>query len=101
MFAGSDIGWVVGHQFTVYGPLLRGAKTVIFEGKPVQTPDAGTYWRVVEKAKVKHLYTAPTAIRAIRRDDREGSFTSMYDISSLKAISLAGERCDIPTYRWL
>lgn len=69
MFAGSDIGWVVGHQFTVYGPLLRGAKTVIFEGKPVQTPDAGTYWRVVEKAKVKHLYTAPTAIRAIRRDD--------------------------------
>ncbi len=69
IFAGSDIGWVVGHQFTVYGPLLRGAKSVVFEGKPVHTPDAGTYWRVVEKAKVKHLYTAPTAIRAIRRED--------------------------------
>jgi propionyl-CoA synthetase len=110
MFAGSDIGWVVGHSYCVYGPLISGARSVIFEGKPVGTPDAGTYWRIVEKTKVKHLFTAPTAVRAMRRDDSniivryilgEGDFIKQCDLSSLKAMSLAGERCDIPTYTWL
>jgi propionyl-CoA synthetase len=100
-FSGSDIGWVVGHHFVVYGPLIRGATTVLYEGKPVQTPDAGIYWKLIEKYKVKGMYTAPTALRVIRKDDLNGDFIKKYDISSLKCVSIAGERCDVPTYNWI
>jgi propionyl-CoA synthetase len=90
-FSSSDIGWVVGHSFIVYGPLLVGATTVLYEGKP-NTPDAGIFWSLVEKYKVKGFYTAPTAVRFLRREDPEGEFVKKYDISSLKMISMAGER---------
>ncbi len=99
-WAASDIGWVVGHSYIVYGPLLRGATTVMFEGKPVGTPDAGTFWRLMAKHRVKALFTAPTAIRAIRRDDPEGEHVQANDLSSLRALFLAGERCDPPTAAW-
>lgn len=96
----SDIGWVVGHSYIVYGPLLAGVTTVLFEGKPVGTPDAGTFWRVVERHKVNVLFTAPTAFRAIRRDDPDGSFARKSDFSSLRALFLAGERADPETLHW-
>ena len=96
----SDIGWVVGHSYIVYAPLLAGATTVLFEGKPVGTPDAGTFWRVVSEHRVKVLFTAPTAFRAIRRDDPGGDHVGRYDLSSLKALFLAGERADPETLRW-
>jgi len=100
-FAGSDIGWVVGHSFIAYGPLLAGASTLGFEGKPVGTPDAGTYWRIIEKHKIDGLFTSPTAIRSIRKEDNNGDFVKRYDISSLKTIMMAGERCDPATHKWL
>lgn len=100
MFTASDVGWVVGHSYIVYAPLLQGATTVLFEGKPVGTPDAGTFWRVVQDHKVKTVFTAPTAFRAIRRDDPEAALLPKYDISSLKYLFLAGERCDPPTLDW-
>ncbi|GLX02816.1 propionyl-CoA synthetase [Microtetraspora sp. NBRC 16547] len=96
----SDVGWVVGHSYIVYGPLLLGATTVLYEGKPVGTPDAGAYWRVVSEHGVKTLFTAPTAIRAIRRDDPSAALMEKYDISSLRALFLAGERLDPDTYEW-
>lgn len=96
----SDIGWVVGHSYIVYGPLLAGVTTVLFEGKPVGTPDAGTFWRVVEQYRVNVLFTAPTAFRAIRRDDPEGKFVSGRDLSSLRTLFLAGERADPETLHW-
>jgi propionyl-CoA synthetase len=96
----SDVGWVVGHSFIVYGPLLQGATTVVFEGKPVGTPNAGVFWRVIEQHKVKSLFTAPTALRAIRKEDPGGTLVEKYDISSLQALYLAGERCDPPTLTW-
>ncbi len=99
-WAASDIGWVVGHSYIVYGPLLQGCTTVLFEGKPVGTPDAGTYWRVVERHRVKTLFTAPTAIRAIKRDDPDGRLMRAADLSSLQALFLAGERADPDTVRW-
>ncbi len=99
-WAASDMGWVVGHSYIVYGPLLAGAATVIYEGKPVGTPDAGAFWRVVEQHRVKILFTAPTAIRAIRRDDPEGTLVPAYDTRSLEALFLAGERLDPDTYHW-
>jgi len=99
-WAASDMGWVVGHSYIVYGPLLAGATTVVYEGKPVGTPDAGAFWRVVAQHRVKILFTAPTAIRAIRRDDPEGALVAKYDISSLEALFLAGERLDPDTYHW-
>ncbi len=99
-WAASDMGWVVGHSYIVYGPLLAGATTVIYEGKPVGTPDAGAFWRVAEQHRVKVLFTAPTAIRAIRRDDPEGGLVGAYDLSSLEALFLAGERLDPDTYHW-
>ena len=99
-WAASDIGWVVGHSYIVYGPLLQGCTTVLFEGKPVGTPDAGTYWRIVERHRVKTLFTAPTAIRAIKRDDPDGRFMQAADLSSLQALFLAGERADPDTVRW-
>jgi propionyl-CoA synthetase len=99
-WAASDIGWQVGHSYITYGPLLHGATTLLFEGKPVGTPDAGTFWRVIEQHKVKVLFTAPTAIRAIRREDPNGHLVKRYDLSGLRALFLAGERTDPDTLRW-
>ncbi|MDT2003992.1 propionyl-CoA synthetase [Rhodococcus opacus] len=100
-WAASDVGWVVGHSYIVYAPLLAGLTTVMYEGKPVGTPDAGAFWNVIARHQVNVLFTAPTAIRAIRRQDPELGLTSRYDISSLRAVFLAGERCDPPTATWL
>lgn len=97
----SDVGWVVGHSYIVYGPLLRGCTTVMYEGKPVGTPDPGAFWRVIAQHKVKVLFTAPTAMRAIKQQDPEGTFAKKYDLSSLDALFLAGERCDPPTAVWV
>ncbi|QNS05142.1 propionyl-CoA synthetase [Streptomyces xanthii] len=100
MFTASDVGWVVGHSYIVYGPLLAGATTVLYEGKPVGTPDAGQFWRVAAEYGVKTLFTAPTAFRAIKKADPEGEFTKGYDLSGLKYLFLAGERLDPETYHW-
>ncbi len=100
-WAASDVGWVVGHSYIVYAPLLAGCTSVLFEGKPVGTPDAGTFWRVCADHKVKVLFTAPTAIRAIKKEDPEGKLLAKYDLSRLEALFLAGERCDPPTQVWV
>ncbi len=100
-WAASDVGWVVGHSYIVYAPLIYGCTTIMFEGKPIKTPDAGTFWRVIEEHKVKCFFTAPTAFRAIKKEDPHAELKAKYDISSLKAIYLAGERCDPPTLEWL
>ena len=97
----SDIGWVVGHTFIIYGPLLRGATTLIFEGKPIGTPDAGKIWELIERYKIKAFYTSPTALRAIKREDHDHKLMRKYDISSLKSVHMAGERCDPDTNIWL
>ena len=99
-WAASDIGWVVGHSYIVYAPLLHGNTTVIFEGKPVGTPDAGAFWRVISEHDVKCLFTAPTALRAIKRDDSKGVEFGKYDISGLRSLFLAGERADPDTIHW-
>ncbi|NGM45203.1 propionyl-CoA synthetase [Rhodobacter sp. SGA-6-6] len=99
-WAASDVGWVVGHSYICYGPLLAGCTTVVFEGKPVGTPDAGTFWRVVSENKVKALFTAPTALRAIKREDPEGEFIGEYNMKTLKTLYLAGERADPDTILW-
>jgi propionyl-CoA synthetase len=99
-WAASDIGWVVGHSYIVYAPLLHGCTTILYEGKPVGTPDAGAFWRVIEQHKVNCLFTAPTAFRAIRREDPEGKLLANYDLSSLRTLFLAGERCDPDTLNW-
>jgi len=99
-WAASDVGWVVGHSYIVYAPLLHGCTTVMYEGKPVGTPDAGAFWRVIADHKVKVLFTAPTAFRAIKRDDPDATLMKKYDISSLKALYLAGERTDPDTLAW-
>jgi len=99
-WAASDVGWVVGHSYSVYGPLLMGCTTVLYEGKPVGTPDAANFWRVIERHKVNGLFTAPTALRAIKRLDEEGELVAGHDISSLKAVFLAGERADPDTLKW-
>jgi propionyl-CoA synthetase len=99
-WAASDVGWVVGHSYIVYAPLLVGATTIVYEGKPVGTPDAGAFWRVVAQHGIKGLFTAPTAIRAIRKEDPEGSLIADHDISSLQNLFLAGERLDPDTYQW-
>lgn len=99
--AASDVGWVVGHSYIVYAPLLAGCTTVVYEGKPVKTPDAGAFWRMIEEYKIKAFFTAPTAFRAVKKEDPEGKLLAQYDISSLKAMYLAGERLDPPTYHWL
>jgi propionyl-CoA synthetase len=100
MFTASDVGWVVGHSYIVYGPLLTGATTVLYEGKPVGTPDAGQFWRVIDEYRVKAMFTAPTAFRAVKKEDPNGSLTLGYDLSSLKYLFLAGERLDPETLRW-
>jgi propionyl-CoA synthetase len=99
-WAASDVGWVVGHSFIVYGPLLNRNTTVIFEGKPIKTPDASTFWRVIAQHKVNVMFTAPTAIRAIKKEDPNGEFIKQYDLSSLRTQFLAGERCDVATLEW-
>jgi propionyl-CoA synthetase len=99
-WAASDIGWVVGHSYIVYGPLFNGCTTVIYEGKPVGTPDPGAFWRVICEYNVKVLFTAPTAFRAIKKEDPTGKYIKDYDLGSLQALFLAGERCDPDTLSW-
>jgi propionyl-CoA synthetase len=99
-WAASDIGWVVGHSYIIYGPLLHGNTTVLFEGKPIGTPDAGAFWRVAAEHKVAAMFTAPTAFRAIRQQDPDGNLIGDYDLSSLRTLFLAGERCDPDTLHW-
>ena len=99
-WAASDIGWVVGHSYIVYAPLLHGCTTILYEGKPIGTPDAGAFWRVIQQHGVNCLFTAPTAFRAIRREDPAGKLLREYDISSLRTLFLAGERCDPDTLHW-
>jgi acyl-coenzyme A synthetase/AMP-(fatty) acid ligase len=99
-WAASDVGWVVGHSYIVYAPLLTGCSSVLYEGKPVRTPDAGAYWRVISDYKVKVLFTAPTGFRAVKKEDPQGLLKEKYDISSLKYLFLAGERCDVATLDW-
>ncbi|MFO1104692.1 MAG: AMP-binding protein [Amaricoccus sp.] len=99
-WAASDVGWVVGHSYICYAPLLVGATTIVFEGKPVGTPDAGTFWRVIEEHGVKSFFTAPTALRAIKREDPVGNFVRDYDLGRLKLLFLAGERADPDTIVW-
>ncbi|NSX56028.1 propionyl-CoA synthetase [Parasulfitobacter algicola] len=99
-WAASDVGWVVGHSYICYAPLIHGNTTVVFEGKPVGTPDAGTFWRMIEEYKIKCLFTAPTAFRAIKREDPKGEEVEKYDLSSLKSLFLAGERADPDTIEW-
>lgn len=99
-WAASDVGWVVGHSYIVYGPLLVGATTVLYEGKPVGTPDPGAFWRVVSEHRVNVLFSAPTALRAIRKEDPQGSHIARYDLSSLRYLFQAGERLDPDTYEW-
>ena len=99
-WAASDVGWVVGHSYIVYAPLLAGATTVLYEGKPIGTPDPGAFWRVASEYGVKVLFSAPTALRAIRKEDPEGSHIGRYDLSSLKYLFQAGERLDPDTYEW-
>jgi propionyl-CoA synthetase len=99
-WAASDIGWTVGHSYTVYAPLFHGCTTVLYEGKPVGTPDAGAFWRVIEQHGVCTLFTAPTAFRAIRQQDPEGELIREYDLAGFRALFLAGERCDPETLRW-
>lgn len=100
-WAASDVGWVVGHSYIVYAPLISGLSTVFYEGKPVRTPDAGAFWRVVNEYGVKALFSAPTAFRAIRKEDPDSKLLEKYDLSCLQTVFLAGERLDPPTYHWL
>ncbi|SFP76033.1 propionyl-CoA synthetase [Tranquillimonas alkanivorans] len=99
-WAASDVGWVVGHSYICYAPLIHGNTTIVFEGKPVGTPDAGTFWRVISEHKVRSFFTAPTAFRAIKREDPKGEYLKKYDLSGLRALYLAGERADPDTVNW-
>jgi propionyl-CoA synthetase len=100
-FSASDVGWVVGHSYIVYAPLLRGCSTVVYEGKPVRTPDAAAFWRLISEYRVKSFFTAPTAFRAIKKEDPDARLLAQYDISCLQGLFLAGERLDPPTFHWL
>jgi propionyl-CoA synthetase len=100
-WAASDVGWVVGHSYIVYGPLMAGCSTILYEGKPVKTPDAGAFWRVCAEYKVKALFSAPTAFRAIAKEDPDAALMKTYDMSALERLYLAGERLDPATYHWL
>ena len=99
-WAASDVGWVVGHSYIVYAPLIHGCTTILFEGKPVGTPDAGTFWRVISEHRVRALFTAPTAFRAIKGQDPDGTFVKKYDLSAFRTLFLAGERADPETIKW-
>lgn len=101
MFATSDFGWVVGHSYIVYGPLLMGGTSIIYEGKPIKTPDVSAYFKIVEKYKVDILYSSPTAIRAIRREDPEAKIVKQSDLSSLRVFGVVGERTDVHTYKYI
>ncbi|WP_440995480.1 propionyl-CoA synthetase [Arhodomonas sp. SL1] len=100
-WAASDVGWVVGHSYIVYGPLIRGCTTIVYEGKPVRTPDAGAFWRVIAEHGVKTFFTAPTAFRAVKKEDPDARLKADYDLSGLANVFVAGERLDPPTYEWL
>lgn len=100
-WAASDVGWVVGHSYIVYGPLFNGNTTIVYEGKPVRTPDAGAFWRLIEEYQVEVLFTAPTAFRAVRKEDPEGTLFADYNTDSLQAVYMAGERLDPPTQEWI
>lgn len=100
-WAASDLGWAVGHSYIIYAPLIHGCTTILFEGKPVRTPDAGTFWRVISQHRVNVFFTAPTAFRAIKKEDPAAEHLRKYDLSHLKQIFVAGERCDPPTLQWL
>ena len=100
-WAASDVGWVVGHSYIVYGPLIKGCATVLYEGKPVRTPDAGAIWRVIAEHRVKTFFVAPTAFRAVKKEDPDAALKKNYDISCLEYLFVAGERLDTPTYEWL
>lgn len=100
-WAASDVGWVVGHSYIVYAPLLHGCTTVFYEGKPIMTPDAGAFWRVISEYNVKALFSAPTAFRAIKKEDPNGDMMKQYDLSCLQTVFAAGERLDPPTYDWM
>ncbi len=99
-WAASDVGWVVGHSYIIYGPLLRGCTTIIYEGKPIGTPDPGAFWRLISEHGVRVLFTAPTAFRAIKKEDPDGEYVKKYDLSDFKYLFLAGERLDPDTYHW-
>jgi acyl-coenzyme A synthetase/AMP-(fatty) acid ligase len=99
-WAGSDVGWVVGHSYIVYAPLIAGCTTLLYEGKPIKTPDAGAYWRIIEEYGVNVFFTAPTGIRAVKREDPDGRLLAKYDLKSLRYLFLAGERCDVATWQW-
>jgi propionyl-CoA synthetase len=99
-WAASDVGWVVGHSYICYAPLIHGNTTIVFEGKPIGTPDAGTFWRIIEEHNVRSFFTAPTAIRAVKREDPKGEYRTKYDLSCLRALYLAGERADPDTIEW-
>ena len=99
-WSASDVGWVVGHSYIVYAPLLYGATTIVYEGKPIGTPDAGAFWRVISEHKVKAMFTAPTAFRAIKKEDPDGVLLKKYDLSNYETLFLAGERLDPDTYHW-
>jgi len=101
MWAAADVGWAVGHSYIVYAPLLAGVTAIMYEGKPVGTPDAGAFWRVMEQHGAKILFTAPTALRAIKQQDFDGTLLKKYDLSKMQALFLAGERCDPPTATWI
>ncbi len=100
-WAASDVGWVVGHSYICYAPLLMGCTTVVYEGKPIRTPDAGSFWRMIVEYKINVLFAAPTAFRAIKKEDPEGKLIDEYNVTSLKTIFVAGERCDPATYHWI
>jgi propionyl-CoA synthetase len=101
MWTAADVGWAVGHSYVVYGPFIAGVTSVMYEGKPVGTPDAGAFWRVMQQHKAKTLFTAPTALRAIKQQDFDGVLLKKYDLSNMQALFLAGERCDPPTATWI
>ena len=100
IFHHSDVGWVVGHSYSLYGPLLNGCTTLLYEGKPIGTPDEMNFWRTIERHKVNTMFTAPTAIRAIKRLDADGESAKDFDLSSLRALFLAGERADPDSIHW-
>jgi propionyl-CoA synthetase len=101
MFSPSDFGWIVGHSFIAYANQIRGATSVIFEGKPVGTPDAGTIWRIIDDYEAKALYLAPTGLRSIKKEDPTGALIRKYKMKNLKGIHMAGERCDPDTFMWM
>lgn len=100
-WAASDVGWIVGHSYIVYAPLFHGCTTILYEGKPVKTPDSGMFWKIIQDYKVSILFTAPTSIRAIKKEDPDGVAHKKFDTSCLRSVFLAGERCDVATYEWL